>query len=94
MVRITITTHATTLNFAADIATLSRMTGKDFSGPTPEIRAPTPLRMPDTPQEGDANLTADAAVKQQETPVVVGDVEILGNVEELSKEDVETPSLS
>ncbi|KAH6916958.1 hypothetical protein BKA70DRAFT_318385 [Coprinopsis sp. MPI-PUGE-AT-0042] len=25
-----------------DIATLSRMTGKDFSGPVPEIRAPTP----------------------------------------------------
>ena len=28
--------------------TLERMTGKDFSGPPPEIRAPTPLRMPDT----------------------------------------------
>jgi len=25
-----------------DIETLSRMTGKDFSGPVPEIRAPTP----------------------------------------------------
>lgn len=25
-----------------DMETLSRMTGKDFSGPVPEIRAPTP----------------------------------------------------
>jgi transcription factor TFIIIB component B'' len=25
--------------------TLARLTGKDFSGPTPEIRAPTPLTL-------------------------------------------------
>lgn len=29
----------------ADIQTLARMTGKDFSGPVPIIKAPTPLRM-------------------------------------------------
>ena len=34
----------------ADVATLSRMTGKDFSGPVPEITAPIPLR-PDIPSE-------------------------------------------
>ena len=28
-----------------DIQTLARMTGKDFSGPVPIIKAPTPLRM-------------------------------------------------
>lgn len=32
------------------MTTLSRMTGKDFSGPVPEIRAPTPLPLV-TPNE-------------------------------------------
>jgi transcription factor TFIIIB component B'' len=36
---------------STDIQTLSRMTGKDFSGPTPEIRAPTPLTLIEKPRE-------------------------------------------
>ncbi|KAG5724733.1 Transcription factor TFIIIB component B'' [Termitomyces sp. T112] len=34
--------HCLNNNRPVDIATLSRMTGKDFSGPVPEIRVPTP----------------------------------------------------
>lgn len=30
------------IRLIADMTTLSRMTGKDFSGPVPEIRAPIP----------------------------------------------------
>ena len=37
------------LTFASDISTLSRMTGKDFSGPVPEIRAPPPQTVPPIP---------------------------------------------
>ncbi|KAG6840919.1 hypothetical protein C0991_003261, partial [Blastosporella zonata] len=34
--------HCLNNNIPVDMATLSRMTGKDFSGPVPEIRIPTP----------------------------------------------------
>jgi transcription factor TFIIIB component B'' len=45
----------------ADIQTLARMTGKDFSGPVPIIKAPTPLRM----------VEDDPPVKQiEEVPAV------------------------
>lgn len=37
--------------FDIDMKTLSRMTGKDFSGPVPEIRVPPPP--PLVPGEGD-----------------------------------------
>ncbi|KAJ3537010.1 hypothetical protein NM688_g6753 [Phlebia brevispora] len=46
-----------------DIATLSRLTGKDFSGPTPVIRAPTPLRMPETPQN-DSEVQSPSHIKK------------------------------
>lgn len=45
---------------SADIQTLARMTGKDFSGPIPIIKAPTPLRM----VEDDAFIQQ----KKEETP--------------------------
>ena len=35
--------HFRTFHALLDMETLSRMTGKDFSGPVPEIRTPTPL---------------------------------------------------
>ena len=78
-----------TLNTATDIATLSRMTGKDFSGPPPEIRAPTPVRVPEI------NGTNTQEVEKEPSPPVkkvstaaLGE-EILGDVEEMTKEDID-----
>ncbi|KZT02474.1 uncharacterized protein LAESUDRAFT_661835 [Laetiporus sulphureus 93-53] len=77
-----------------DIQTLSRMTGKDFSGPTPIIRAPTPLRS----TQLDANLHSASiedprSVKENsKTPGPAGEAEeeILGSVDEI--EDGNGPS--
>ncbi|EJF55571.1 hypothetical protein BD309DRAFT_1070315, partial [Dichomitus squalens] len=71
-----------------DIATLTRMTGKDFSGPTPEIRAPTPIRS--TELEADAPPTARPSPrvkrKKSRTPSVRdADVEILGDIDDVEK---------
>ncbi|KAG6380848.1 hypothetical protein JVT61DRAFT_5234 [Boletus reticuloceps] len=38
-----------------DIQTLSRMTGKDFSGPTPEIRAPAALSLAESQNNSETN---------------------------------------
>jgi len=60
------------LTVALDIQTLARMTGKDFSGPTPQIHAEVPLAL-DEPQNsnnlGDPTVSAD---KQSHTPSVGG----------------------
>ena len=40
--------------------TLSRMTGKDFSGPVPEIRAPTPRPMARAEQCTTENVMKDS----------------------------------
>ena len=74
-----------------DIATLTRMTGKDFSGPTPDIRAPTPIRS--TELEAVAQPTAPPSPKvkrrKSRTPSARdADVEILGNIDDVEKEDV------
>ncbi|KAF9537813.1 hypothetical protein CPC08DRAFT_531776, partial [Agrocybe pediades] len=37
--------HCLENSIPVDMKTLSRMTGKDFSGPVPEIRVPTPSRI-------------------------------------------------
>ncbi|KZT74996.1 hypothetical protein DAEQUDRAFT_701193 [Daedalea quercina L-15889] len=74
-----------------DIQTLARMTGKDFSGPTPEIRAPAPLQS----TELDANVTtqpeADTAPKvkrkKSRTPAAIDGEEILGSIEDIEKDD-------
>ncbi|CCM04453.1 uncharacterized protein FIBRA_06633 [Fibroporia radiculosa] len=60
------------------IETLSRMTGKDFSGPTPIIRAPTPLR----------STQLDAKLQSQEQSVapVSADEEVLGTVDDVEKD--------
>lgn len=67
-----------------DMQTLSRMTGKDFSGPTPEIRAPTPLRLP---QSGGDEAQADNETivkvrKQSATPRLGQEEEIVAEVTE------------
>ncbi|KAH9898249.1 hypothetical protein C8Q73DRAFT_756033 [Cubamyces lactineus] len=73
-----------------DIATLSRMTGKDFSGPTPEIRAPTPLRS--TELQIDAEPTSPPPPptirKKSRTPSVhEAGVEIVGDIDDIGKDD-------
>ena len=69
-----------------DMQTLSRMTGKDFSGPTPEIRAPTPLRLPPDPRSAAAQDNDDTLVKvrkQSATPALgEGEEEVVGEVNE------------
>lgn len=65
-----------------DIQTLSRLTGKDFSGPTPVITAPVRLRL-DEPEQ---NTDRDATQASQSTDTVQNaptrDEEILGNIED------------
>ena len=73
----------------ADIQTLARMTGKDFSGPVPTIKAPTPLRMvedvlPVQQREG------PGVRKKSRTPGLrpVNDAEeVLGDVENYENND-------
>jgi transcription factor TFIIIB component B'' len=54
------------LDCNVDISTLSRMTGKDFSGPTPIIRMPTPIALPELSEKDD--LPSGAVVKSAPTP--------------------------
>ncbi|OSD03219.1 hypothetical protein PYCCODRAFT_1444596 [Trametes coccinea BRFM310] len=73
-----------------DIATLSRMTGKDFSGPTPEIRAPTPLRSTEleTHEQPVAPPSPKVIRKKSRTPSVHdAGVEIVGDIDDFGKED-------
>ncbi|EIW64248.1 uncharacterized protein TRAVEDRAFT_158315 [Trametes versicolor FP-101664 SS1] len=73
-----------------DIETLSRMTGKDFSGPTPEIRAPTPLRSTEleTASELPAPSSTRTIRKKSRTPSAAeAGVEIVGDIDEVEKED-------
>ncbi|KAI8981371.1 hypothetical protein BD414DRAFT_99069 [Trametes punicea] len=75
-----------------DIATLSRMTGKDFSGPTPEIRAPTPLRSTElqTKAEFATPPSPQAVRKSSRTPSMQGpDVEVVDDIDGNGKEDEE-----
>ncbi|TFK56691.1 hypothetical protein OE88DRAFT_1803361 [Heliocybe sulcata] len=69
-----------------DIQTLSRLTGKDFSGPTPEIRAPTPLTLAE-PEQANAGRAepqpAQKSRKKSRTPGLPSEgEEIMGTVEE------------
>ncbi|KAI0639559.1 hypothetical protein C8Q77DRAFT_1081822 [Trametes polyzona] len=75
-----------------DIATLSRMTGKDFSGPTPEIRAPTSLRSTELGTTTDAPAPPSPKVvrKKSRTPSAhEAGVEIVGNIDDVGKDDFE-----
>ncbi|KAI6012509.1 hypothetical protein F5J12DRAFT_818397 [Pisolithus orientalis] len=64
-----------------DMQTLSRMTGKDFNGPTPEIRAPITLSLADQPkgaeqedQQGEEDITKTLPAAQGSGEEVLGDV--------------------
>lgn len=65
------------------------MTGKDFSGPTPEIRAPTPLRSTELDVNTQSQATKSPSVKRKKsrTPGLSGDVEVLGDIDDLTKGD-------
>ncbi|KAM5530512.1 hypothetical protein V8D89_015828 [Ganoderma adspersum] len=72
-----------------DIATLARMTGKDFSGPTPEIRAPTPVRSTELQTDKPTATSPRPVRKKSRTPSVRdADVEIVGGIDEFDKDDV------
>ncbi len=49
--------------FKLDMKTLSRMTGKDFSGPVPEIRIPPPMLPLTAPTEGEGNASNNVPVE-------------------------------
>ena len=62
------------------------MTGKDFSGPTPEIRAPVVPRLVGSDNEASGNdVTAEPSLakkkKKSRTPSTAGDVVILGDID-------------
>lgn len=75
----------------ADIQMLARMTGKDFSGPVPIIKAPTPLRMVEdnVPVQQEKEETA-AVRKKSRTPGLrpaSGVEEVLGDVDDYEDND-------
>ncbi|KAF8559999.1 hypothetical protein OG21DRAFT_16019 [Imleria badia] len=63
-----------------DMQTLSRMTGKDFSGPTPEIRAPAALSLAEPQNNPNANQplapgqTVGTSSTTEHVEEVVGDI--------------------
>lgn len=65
--------------------TLSRMTGKDFSGPTPEIRAPAVLSLAENDkQDGEEPLENI----RKTTPGLASDgAEVLGDAASFDKDD-------
>ena len=67
--------------------TLARMTGKDFSGPPPEIRAPTPLRLPDeTEKRENEDPGQSVKVRKHSATPGLGEEEIIGEIEEIVEE--------
>ncbi|KZT30859.1 hypothetical protein NEOLEDRAFT_1054458 [Neolentinus lepideus HHB14362 ss-1] len=68
-----------------DIQTLSRLTGKDFTGPTPEIRPPSPLTLVEPEQANPAELETSQrkSRKKSRTPGIPSEgEEIMGTAEE------------
>jgi len=75
----------------ADIQTLARMTGKDFSGPVPVIKAPTPLRMveDDLPAQQEKEETRAIRKKSRTPGIQPGNdgEEVLGDVDDYEDND-------
>ena len=82
--------HTLTISTNVDIDTLSRLTGKDFSGPTPELKTPNvPIPTTEgtsmTRPEGVTDDGADASRvrKKSRTPAPADDVqvEVMGDID-------------
>ncbi|KAL0951516.1 hypothetical protein HGRIS_008201 [Hohenbuehelia grisea] len=83
--------HCLDNRIPVDMQTLSRMTGKDFSGPVPEIRIPTPAPPPPPPPaEPTSDAESSAAPSRQNAPkkrsrsrsaAITDDVQILGTAD-------------
>lgn len=78
----------------ADIATLSRMTGKDFSGPIPEIRAPVVHTLEDVapPIKESTPASGKSVGKQRKKSRSMSrapedGLEVIGEVENFSIDD-------
>jgi hypothetical protein len=74
------------LSLLKDMQTLSRMTGKDFSGPTPEILAPAVLSLsePDKPED---DQPLEGTRKKSTTPGMASDgAVVLGDVSSFDKD--------
>ncbi|KDQ63310.1 hypothetical protein JAAARDRAFT_120662 [Jaapia argillacea MUCL 33604] len=71
-----------------DMQTLTRMTGKDFSGPTPVIRAPTPPTLPVPEQVTEVmNTRPKKGRKQSSTPAAGADEEVVGSLEDFEMDE-------
>ncbi|KAI0727819.1 hypothetical protein C8Q72DRAFT_780938 [Fomitopsis betulina] len=74
-----------------DIQTLARMTGKDFSGPTPVIRAPTPVQSKELDSIAGVQPEVTAAPKvtrkKNKKSAVKDGEEILGSIDDMDQED-------
>ncbi|KAG5644622.1 hypothetical protein DXG03_008100 [Asterophora parasitica] len=77
--------HCLNNNIPVDMETLSRMTGKDFSGPVPEIRIPTPQPMDERAAAEDAPSKPDLATQRKKIKKKAPDdgegVMIVGNTD-------------
>lgn len=75
--------------------TLSRMTGKDFSGPVPEIAVPPPVIMPTLTQNEETDKTSRPTTpglvsKRKSRKAALADgVEIMGSVDDYVDTDKE-----
>ncbi|KAL1748983.1 hypothetical protein HDZ31DRAFT_28633, partial [Schizophyllum fasciatum] len=68
-----------------DMQTLSRITGKDFSGPTPEIRAPTPPPAPvvETSPRSSPEASRPKVKKRGRSKSALNDgVQVIGNIDD------------
>lgn len=69
---------------AADMKTLSRMTGKDFSGPAPEIRVPNPppqTQAPEPPPEPTTEPGKPSKKKRSRSHVLNDDAVVVGSTD-------------
>lgn len=79
-----VTYFASSMYTSLDMQTLSRLTGKDFSGPTPEIRMPEmPTLAPalEVHEEPSSEGITRNIRKKSRTPAASDGVEILGDVD-------------
>lgn len=62
------------------------MTGKDFSGPTPVIRTPTPALVSQEQAAMAGPLPNERAPRKQDQTSTT-DAEVLGNISDIEKDD-------